>query len=436
MSAIVERAAPRRHAPSADDLIIGLSDRLYVAMIVLVVAMMFLLSEMALTNLGLGYAEGGGSPLEKIHPATYLAFLTLLFMGARHGNPLRLFDVIVSYPGLTVFLLSWLSLFGWVTFVRKTPFSPLIDTFLAAIAVFLLLQDLKGSTLRKIALMIHAILIVNAMLGLYEYISGWRLTPYAIGSIVIDTDWRSTAILGHPLANASTTGSYIVALALGGGRDLPRPLRPAIFGLQLLAMIAFGGRSSLVTALMVVGCVMAWRFVAILRGRRFDRLAVALVFLMAPLAVAAIAGAFMAGFFDQFILRFSDDLGSAKARVIMLSFFQIVPTWDIIIGPDPAYMSSLQSLEGIEFGIESFWVGFIFAHGAIMATLFFIGLGAFCWQLVRKTRPETTMLLIFFFLVASTSVSLSVKTLSFAMFVSLAMVMLRADPPKSARARR
>ena len=429
MSALAQRSRVAAGRPAPEDLLVALSNRLYVAMIFLVVALCYLLSEMALTNLGLGYAEGGGSPLEKIHPATYLAFLTLLFMGARHGNPLRLLDIIVSYRGLALFLLSWLVLFGWVTFIRKTPFSPLIDTFLAAIAIFLLLQDLSESSLRKMALMLHAILTVNAMLGLYEYISGWRLTPYAIGSIVIETDWRSTAILGHPLANASTTGSYIVALALGGGRDLPRPLRPAAFGLQLLAMIAFGGRSSLVTALMIVGCVMAWRLIAILRGGRFDRLTVALVFLLAPLAVAAIAGAYMGGFFDQFILRFSDDLGSAKARVIMLDFFRIIPTWDIIIGPDPTYVASLQSLEGIEFGIESFWVGFIFAHGAIMATLFFIGLGAFCWQLVRKTRPETAMLLIFFFLVASTSVSLSVKTLSFAMFVSLAMTMLRADPP-------
>jgi hypothetical protein len=348
---------------------------------------------------------------------------------------LRLLDIIVAYRGVAIFLVSWLMLFGWVTLIMKTPFSPLIDTFLAAIAVFLLIQDLDNPTKRKIALMLHAILTVNAILGLYEYLSGWRLTPYAIGSIVIDTDWRSTAILGHPLANASTTGSYIVALALGGGRDLPRVLRPAAFGLQLLAMIAFGGRSSLVTALMVVGAVQAWKFGAVLRGRRFDRLTVSLAFLLAPIAVAAVAGAYMAGFFDQFILRFSDDLGSAKARVIMLSFFQIVPTWDIILGPDPAYIASLQSLEGIEFGIESFWVGFIFAHGAIMACLFFVGLAAFCWQLVRVTRPETIMLFVFFFLVASTSVSLSVKTLSFAMLVSLILTMLRVDPALRARAR-
>ena len=97
-------------------------------------------------------------------------------------------------------------------------------------------------------------------------------------------------------------------------------------------------------------------------------------------------------------------------------------------------MSSLQALEGIELGIESFWVGFILAHGAIMATLFFFGLGAFCWQVVRQTRRETWLVLLFYFLVASTSVSLSVKTCTFAMFVAMALSLMR--PPERRVARR
>ena len=58
----------------------------------------------------------------------------------------------------------------------------------------------------------------NAALGVFEFLSGYRFTTYTAGEFIITQDWRSTALLGHPLANALTTGGYIIALALGGGR--------------------------------------------------------------------------------------------------------------------------------------------------------------------------------------------------------------------------
>ena len=423
-----------RHAPDRGDLLVALADRAVALLVLTVVALHYFLSEMMLTNLGVNYAEGGGNPLEKIHPGTWLALLLMIFMGARRGNPLRLLDLIAGYRGLAVFTISWIMLFGWVTLVTKVPFSPLIDTFLAAIVVFLLVLELDGVWLRRLALMIHGIMTLNALIGIAEYITGWRLTPYAIGSLIVDTDWRSTAILGHPLGNAAMTGAYAIAMTLGGAREIPRPLRPAALGLQLVAMIAFGGRSSLLNAVVMIAGIGLWRFAKILRGQRFDRLYLAVAFLLAPLLVAAVAAAAAGGFFDQFMARLQDDAGSGKTRLIMLQFFNIIPLRDIIIGPDQAYVSSLQALEGIELGIESFWVGFILAHGAIMATVFFLGLAAFCWQLVNQTRRELWLVLLFYFLVASTSVSLSVKTCTFAMFVAMALSLLR--PPARQATRR
>src|SRR5438045_1573292 len=92
---------------------------------------------------------------------------------------------------------------------------------------------------------------------------------YVEEGIELTGDWRSTALLGHPLANAVVTGVYILVLAVGGGRDLPDVLRPMLVVVQLAAMFAFGGRASfvlLVAMLGFLGLQAAWRIAA---GKRF-----------------------------------------------------------------------------------------------------------------------------------------------------------------------
>ena len=426
MSAIIARPRRARDIAAARAAAMAeLSDGLFTGLVFAVVAAYFCVSDMVLTNIGINYAEGGGNPLEKIHPGTWLAFTALLLMGLRRGNPLRLIDVVAAFRGVALFMLAWSMLCVWVIAITKVPFTPLVDTFLAAIVVCLLISELEPPAMRKLALMVHALMTINACVGVVEYATGWRLTPYTIGSTAIDTDWRSTAILGHPLGNAALTGSYVVALTVGGARDLPRWLRPLALALQLVAMIAFGGRSSLANALVMISGVGIWRLSRLTRGQSFDKVAAATVFLVAPVVVALVAAASIGGFFTQFVERLSDDAGSGKTRLIMLTFFDMIPLRDIVFGPDSAYVASLQAQEGIELGIESFFVGFVLAHGALMASVFFLGLFAFCWQIARQTRPSTWLVLLFYFIVASTSVSLSVKTITFAVFVSMTLSIMR-----------
>jgi hypothetical protein len=130
------------------------------------------------------------------------------------------------------------------------------------------------------------------------------------------------------------------------------------------------------------------------------------------------------------IERFVNDNGSAQARVTMLRLFNYVSWTDLVWGPDQALMGSLQYTEGIEYGIESFWVAFILMNGLAMSLLFFVALGAFCWRLWMSTRPATSLLLFFFFFLASTSVSISAKTCAFGMFTAMTLTMMRALPAR------
>ncbi|WP_262313563.1 hypothetical protein, partial [Klebsiella pneumoniae] len=104
------------------------------------------------------------------------------------------------------------------------------------------LMDRDAATLGRLETIFHLVMLANALLGLFELASGQRFFPYRFDGVAFESDTRSAALQGHPLANATMTACYILALANGGGRLAPMP-RAAMIVLQLVALVTFGGRS-------------------------------------------------------------------------------------------------------------------------------------------------------------------------------------------------
>ena len=196
----------------------------------------FLISDMALTYFGFSYADVGGPFYQKLHPGTWLALGAFIVLCLQLGNPLFILNLFCAQRLFFLYVVSWVSLVIYTILIAKRPFTPLIDTFFASILIFVLLNAADARTMRSLNTLVHGIMIANALLGIFEFASGWRLTPMSLGSEVVEYDWRSSAFFGHPLTNAALTGSYIVALASGGGRALARdqlavsgPARPPVF---------------------------------------------------------------------------------------------------------------------------------------------------------------------------------------------------------------
>lgn len=412
----------------------ALGSSVLAAMTGLAIVLMLLMSAMVLFHFGLNYEASGGSFLEKVHPGSWLVFATLLLLMIGHGNPLRFLDfVIARQPGMLVFFMTWLLLLAQIVLVQKVPFTPVIDTYLMPMALLVLIQSLTYAARTRIACVMHVIFAANALLGLFEYLTGYRLTPYVAGVLVIEGDWRSTALFGHPLANAILSGSYILAICFGGGRELPPLLRPVMIALQMAGMIAFGGRTSLVIMLAFVGVIALRQVIGFLAGRRISLLAAALIAIVVPLGLAGLALLAQSGFFDRLLERFADDNGSANTRIIMVQMLGQIPLLDLLLGPDPAWISSLQRLNGIELGLESFWLATILQYGLIVSLIFFAGLFAFCRDLVAASRRGSVFVLVFFFIIATTSVSISAKTTVFGMIVAIMLILLRPDHKASTR---
>jgi len=392
-----------------------------------VVATLYLtISTLTLLNWGFNYDEAGGNVFEKIHPATFVAAATLLLAGLMQGNPLTaIIGALDRYPGTALFVAMIGILIAYSIKIVGLPFTAFFDTFLAPVMVFFLFKDMREERAGRFVWLIHSLMVLNAVIGIGEFITGERLTPIVASGMVIADDWRSTALLGHPLANASLTGAYLLSLALGGAKDLPKPFAAGAFIVNAAAMVVFGGRASSVILLVLLGVLAARGGFRILRGERFDKTAVLTALIVIPIVALALTTLVEAGFFDQFLARFIDDKGSAEARVYMFELFQHLSWYELLLAPDPDQMATLKRIYDLDFGIESFWISFVLSYGIIPGLAFFAALFLFCRDVLRSIRPGGIWVFVFFFLVASTSVSLSSKSTVFAELLLMMLVMFR-----------
>ena len=380
----------------------------------------FVVSPMTLQALGLAYEAPGGGALQKLHPATYLAILALILEAASRSRPLAYLGALpLRCPGAALFALNLALIVAYAALFQKTPVAPLIDSFTVGAVLLTLYDDLSQRERATLRLALHAVMFVNACLGLAEFAFDFRLTPFVAGGRAIVGDYRSTALLGHPLLNAGTTALYAAMLILGGDRALRPPLRLALTTIQLVALVAFGGRTSLTLALGVV-CLASLKSVGeTLGGRRFDLRSAIAAALVAPLAAAAAAAAWFGGALAPLIERFTADRGSAQARVVAFDLFDAFSLQDILLGPDPQRLATLQTTLGIEYGVENGWLGLVFEYGALMTFFFLIGFAALLWELWRRAKSGGWAIILLFLVQASSSASLSVKTFAFNQFALL-----------------
>ena len=395
------------------------------------IAAMMLISGMTLITLGVPYASAGGNFLTKIHPATLLAAIAALCWAAAEGGLGRwLARIAVKHPGVFAFAVAVVLLFVHVAVVQRLPLSAIVDTFVLPIIVFAALSSMEAGGKRQIERFIHIFVLADAALGIFEYASGWRLTPMRDidGSIVVD--WRSTSLLGHPLNNAFVIGCYLVMLAAGASpwlRALPRLLA---MGLAAVSLVAFGGRTGMVFSYVMVSALALLGSTRILAGARF-RLGDAAV-AVAMVTIFLVAGLMLldAGAADRLIQRFSDDSGSAGTRVAMFNIFGDLTWEEFLFGPPPVHMMQAQRDFGIKIGIESTEVAFVAFYGLLMTVIVLAGLVAFLAELVRSTSWASLWPIVFFAVTMSAATGLSSKGANLAIFVAMVLTLM---PPRRGR---
>lgn len=400
------------------------------------VLLLFVVPAPLLDVAGINYGTPSGAPWEKVHPGTDLIALAVVLAACRTGNPLSYLAArLRRFPGAAVLLAAVAFLVLYFVKIQQAPFTPAIDTFVMPPLLFFLLVDLSEKGKATIEIGLHVFLFVNAILGIVEFLSGWRLIPLSLNGLILtsEMEWRASGLLGHPLASSAMAGLYAVIIALGCGRALPKPARGPAMIFQLTALGAFGGRTALVLTAVSLAGVLAVKATGLLAGHRFDIRTLGFGLLMAPLFVVALFLVVGGGFFDQMFHRFVEDNGSAQSRAVILNLFSYLSWQDIVFGPNQNHVASLQHLEGIEVGVESFWFGLVLQCGLWLATLFFIALGAFMVHVMQQSDRRAIVPLVFFTLIISSSVSLSAKSTSLGQFIVLVMILMPAPARQPAQ---
>ena len=400
------------------------------ALTLLTVLAAFGLSAMTLSALGVKYDQAGGNFLTKLHPATWIG--SLAFAANVMWRPDR-FAYLAAlprrFPGVAYFVTMWVVMIVFASLAQHAPVTPLIDTFFCAVVFMILYTDADDGTRATVRIALHAFLFVNACIGIGEFVSHKRLTPFVTGGKEILHDIRSTALMGHPLVNAATSAGYILMMFFGGDRAIGWGLRVVLILVQAAALVCFGGRTAMVVCGVLIGLGAIRPVGELFSGRRFDIRMAVLADVALPLAAAAIVAAIQSGRLDGILERFVDDKGSAQARVVMFQLFDHFSLEELLLGPDPQRLATLQNTFGIEYGIENSWLGFVFQYG-LLASLFFIsGFLTLLWELWRRSKPAAVMLVLFLLVQVSSAAGISVKSFMFNQFAIMMLSIFGAPRP-------
>src|SRR5262249_14758615 len=154
------------------------------------------------------YDTSGGALWQKIHPATYVAIAAIVALALARFDVIGFIDDVARWhKGTVLFLGMWFLLLVHIVLFVHAPIASIVDTFLMPVMLLILLTRISERQASNLVVFVHAAMAANALIALFEFATGARLTPLFAEGVALFTDWRSSALLGHPLQNALVTAT-------------------------------------------------------------------------------------------------------------------------------------------------------------------------------------------------------------------------------------
>jgi len=373
-------------------------------------------------------AIGIDSPAVKLHPATILVIvggICALATGPSFHQRCR------ETPGLMLFvvMIPVLAIYASIsTGISGVAIYP--ESYWSAGLLALMLEPASPKQKRFLARLLVAFCVFNVFIALYEHMTATELFPAIADPDAHDkivdpgVDFRANAFFNHPLTGSLITTMAVFLVYAMRMRFISAAL---IFGILLVGMVAYGGRTALVVV--SIFTVTAAAFV-LLRGiiRRNLRLdfvvAVVLGLVVVPLlAYLVITQTTLA---ERIMDRlYFDDSAEVRTTQFMIFSHLTLPDWLFGISRSHLEVLKLQiGLDSKNTDIENFWLIMVLNLGVIGFTLFTIVFFGFLYHLGRISRNANGWLLVGAALIIdSGSNSLGVKTSDLFMEVPFVVAM-------------
>lgn len=368
------------------------------------VVLSFALPENVLQALGLN--------IFKLMPATYVAVLGgLLALGTMSFH-----DRIRDAPGLMLFIFMipviglysayWQGISGSVVYV---------ETYWIAGLLALMLEPASAKQKRLLAGILMTMCLFNVFVGLYESLTQADLFPLIINpdldpDRVATEEFRAHGFYGHPLNASLITTMAIYLLYTMRLRFI---FAAPIFGLLLVGLLAFGGRTSLGVILIVSALTAFYLLIdgLIRRNLKLDFvLAISFALVVVPILIAVLAT--QTTIADRIVNNlYYDD--SAAVRATQWEILRYLDLRNWLFGIPHSSLDLLKyqiGLGGKDTDIENFWLLMFLNLGAIGFMVYLVVLGAFAVHLGRHSGSMFGWLLIISsMIIDSTSNSLGVR---------------------------
>ncbi|MGE0222566.1 MAG: VpsF family polysaccharide biosynthesis protein [Acetobacteraceae bacterium] len=395
------------------------------------VVLHFFLSPNVFDAMGLDFSTPGGNPLTKIHPANQILIIASLFVLFR--SKYEFARLCHDWPGLMLFVIAipLLGLYSivWTGYSGSAVF---IESFWAAGLLALVLEGGSDTHKRRLAVVLVALCVFNALVAIGENLTYTHLFPLAVSADhpLVEEEFRSHAFFSHPL-----TGSMVSVMVI----YLVYAMRPRlwiaapVYGLLLVGMLAYGGRTALAVLALVI---VAATFINLIRGilvRHLEMdfiLALVCGAILLPVAFAVLIDTTTIG--DRIVNSFYFD-DSARARTTQWTVLAHLTISNWLFGIPLADLQQLKYQIGLgaqDTDLENFWLLLFLNLGAIGFTAFLAVFATFLVHLARYSgRILGWVLVVSTIVIASGSNSLGVKT-SDLLILTAFVVAMSGYPPK------
>jgi hypothetical protein len=232
-------------------------------------------------------------------------------------------------------------------------------------------------------------------------------------------EFRSWALLSHPLNNSLITGGLMFLLVY----PLSFVKKYSLIILFFSALLAFGGRVGVVfVALILFLFLLIDLRKFIFLSASFNARSVISFHFLIIILIFFVGIAFYVGLGERVFTGFEFD-GSARTRVDVFYLFDFISLTELLWGVNDKFSLLIEDVVGVST-IENVWLGWIFQFGIVATVPLILTLINMLFRL-GKNIGYLRIIIVLFLIVCSANNSLATKTPALMLFV-IAIVCCRS----------